>query len=86
MTTPQDLLIVAMDTETGHPVEHVEHGDLSLALAGAEVIDLLAAGAVGLDGDLIVPGPKPAPADRLLAEAAAALVPQAPHESVSDWL
>ncbi|MFD8985769.1 GPP34 family phosphoprotein [Streptomyces sp. NPDC059564] len=83
MTTPRDLLIVTMDTAPDRPVEQ---GELSLALAGAELIDLLAAGAVGLDGDRIVPGPRPEPADRLLGEAADALVREAPHESVEDWL
>ena len=67
MTTPRDLLIVAMDMEKVRPVEQ---GDLSLALAGAEVLDLLAAGALGLDGDLLVPGDRPATGDRLLDEAA----------------
>ncbi|MFD4866804.1 GPP34 family phosphoprotein [Streptomyces sp. NPDC058412] len=83
MTTPRDLLIIAMDTGSGSPVEQ---GELSLALAGAEVIDLLAAGAVGLDGDRIVPGDQAAPADRLLEEAAASLVREEPYESVADWL
>ncbi len=55
MSTPRDLMIVAMDVAPDRPVET---GDLSLALAGAEVVDLLAAGAVVLDGDLIVPNPK----------------------------
>ncbi|WP_330328802.1 GPP34 family phosphoprotein [Streptomyces sp. NBC_00536] len=83
MTTPRDLLIVAMDMETGRPVEQ---GELSLALAGAEVIDLLAAQAVRLDGDHIVPGYQPALADRLLGEAAGALVRTEPYEPVADWL
>jgi len=38
MTTPRHLLMVAMDLESGRSSEQ---GDLSLALAGAEVIDLL---------------------------------------------
>ncbi|MBT2452767.1 GPP34 family phosphoprotein [Streptomyces sp. ISL-43] len=83
MTTPRDLLIVAMDTGSSRPVEQ---GDLSLALAGAEVIDLLAAQAIRLDGDHIVPGYQPALADHLLDEAAASLVREAPYESVTDWL
>ncbi|MFD7033229.1 GPP34 family phosphoprotein [Streptomyces sp. NPDC059917] len=83
MTTPRDLLIVATDMEAGRPLEQ---GELSLALAGAEVIDLLAAGTVLLDGDHIVPGDRPAPDDPLLAGAAGALVREAPHESVADWL
>ncbi|WP_457757775.1 GPP34 family phosphoprotein [Streptomyces mirabilis] len=47
MTTARDLLITAMDVDPDRPVGQ---GDLSLALAGAEVIDLLAADAVHLDG------------------------------------
>ncbi|MCJ0871966.1 GPP34 family phosphoprotein [Streptomyces sp. AP-93] len=83
MTTPRDLLIIAMDVESGRTVEQ---GDLSLALAGAEVVDLLAARAVGLDGDHIVPGEVAALDDPLLDAAAASLVREAPYESVSDWL
>ncbi|CAM5292315.1 hypothetical protein SAVIM338S_00318 [Streptomyces avidinii] len=83
MTTPRDLLIIAMDTE---PSRAVEQGDLSLALAGAELIDLLAAGSITLHGDDIVPGDASVPADHLLGEAAAALVRTEPHESVTDWL
>lgn len=83
MTTPRDLLIVAMDMESVRPVEQ---GDLSLALAGAEVIDLLAARAIGLDGDRIVPGDRQVTGDRLMDEAAASLDRQAPYESVGDWL
>lgn len=83
MTTPRDLLIVTMDAEPGPPVEE---GDLSLALAGAEAVDLLAAGAAGLDGDRLVPGPAAATGDRLLDEAASLLVAEAPYESVEDWL
>ncbi|MFF3764085.1 GPP34 family phosphoprotein [Streptomyces sp. NPDC001922] len=84
MTTPRDLSIAAMDEAPRRPVEQ---GDLSLALAGAEVIDLLGAGAVTLDDDRIVPGGhRPALADRLLDEAAESLVREAPYESVDDWL
>ncbi|MFE9622348.1 GPP34 family phosphoprotein [Streptomyces sp. NPDC006527] len=86
MTTPRDLLIVALAEERGRPVEA---GDLSLALAGAELIDLLrlpASPAIRLDGGRIVPGHLDAPADRLLAEAAASLVMDDPWEPVGDWL
>ncbi|MCX5195447.1 GPP34 family phosphoprotein [Streptomyces sp. NBC_00249] len=83
MTTPRDLLIVAVDRGSGRPVEE---GDLSLALAGAEVIDLLAADAVRLAGEHIVPGYQQDLADRMLDEAAASLVREAPYESVTDWL
>ncbi|MFI6444393.1 GPP34 family phosphoprotein [Kitasatospora sp. NPDC050543] len=83
-TTPQDLLIVALDAESGHPPEQ---GELSLALAGAELIDLLGAQAVRLDDDdHIVPGYRPTITDRLLDQAASSLVRQAPYESVDEWL
>jgi hypothetical protein len=82
-STPRDLLIVAMDVESSRPVEA---GDLSLALAGAELVDLMGEGLVALDGDLLVPGVGRTPGDKLLAEAAAALVRQLPYESAEDWL
>lgn len=84
MTTPRDLLTVAMDAESGR--RPPERGDLSLALAGAELIDLLSAQAVRLDGDDIVPAHGPTIADRLLDQAASSLVRQSPYESVGDWL
>ncbi|MFF1914758.1 GPP34 family phosphoprotein [Streptomyces sp. NPDC058239] len=83
MTTPRDLLIAAMDMAASRPLER---GNLSLALAGAEMIDLLSAQAVRLDGDQIVPSHPPAMADRLLDEAASSLVREAPYESLEDWL
>lgn len=73
MTTPQDLIVVAMDVP---PDLLVDRGDLSLALAGAELIDLLAAKAVTLSGDRVVSAPRPEggqrTGDRLLDEALAA--------------
>jgi hypothetical protein len=81
MTTPRDLLIVAI--KSGRPLEQ---GDLSLALAGAEVIDLLGVQAIRLDGERIVPVHRRATGDRLLDEAAAAVVREEPYESVGDWL
>ncbi|MEV0905227.1 GOLPH3/VPS74 family protein [Streptomyces hokutonensis] len=83
MSTPRDLLIVAMDVAPDRPIES---GDLSLVLAGAEVVDLLAAEAVVLDGDLIVPNLQVPLPDGLLDDAASALVREAPYESVEDWL
>jgi len=64
----------------------VEQGDLSLALAAAEVFDLVEAKALVLDGDRILPSAQSPTGDRLLDEAAAALVRQEPYESVEDWL
>jgi hypothetical protein len=75
--------MVALDMESGRPPEQ---GDLSLALAGAEVIDLLDVRAIRLDGERIVPVHRPATGDRLLDEAASSLVRQEPYESVGDWL
>jgi hypothetical protein len=87
MSTPRDLMIVALDMAAGRPVGQ---GDLSLALAGAEAVDLLRTRTIELVGELIVPraapSPSPPPADRLLDDAASALVRQAPYERVEDWL
>ncbi|MFI6338093.1 GPP34 family phosphoprotein [Streptomyces sp. NPDC050535] len=88
MTTAQDLMIVAVDLAPGRSVEA---GDLSLALAGAELLDLVEAGAITLDGDRVVPNPQEPIGDRLfgdrlLDEASAALTRQSPYESVEDWL
>ncbi|MFE2322878.1 GPP34 family phosphoprotein [Streptomyces sp. NPDC059385] len=83
MYTAQDLFIIALEAPTERPVGQ---GDLSLALAGAELIDLIGAEAVALDDDLILPAPQWAQADRLLEGAASALVRQEPYESVEDWL
>ncbi|MGW0770843.1 GPP34 family phosphoprotein [Streptomyces sp. NPDC002676] len=83
MTTAEDLFIVSKDVPGERPVEQ---GDLSLALAGAELIDLLGARALSLDGERIVPGPPLTLGDRLLDEAEAALARQEPYETVEDWL
>ncbi|MFF8965459.1 GPP34 family phosphoprotein [Streptomyces globisporus] len=83
MTTAKDLFIIAMDPAPEHPVGQ---GDLSLALAGAELLDLLDAGTVTVDGDLVVPGGSSVPDDRLLAAAAAGITRQPPHERIEDWL
>lgn len=83
MSTPQDLMIVSMDVASSPPVEP---GDLSLALAGAELIDLLGARAVVLDGDRLVRGDGPVTGDHLLEQAASALVDGEPYETVEDWL
>ncbi|WP_127354806.1 GOLPH3/VPS74 family protein [Actinacidiphila soli] len=83
MTTPRDLLIVAMDRPSSRSVER---GDLSLALAGAELIDLLGAHAVRLDGDHIVPNLRRSVDDHLLDEAASSFAQQEPYDSVDDWL
>jgi hypothetical protein len=83
MTTPRDLLITAMDVTPSRPVEQ---GEMSLALAGAELVELLGAGAATLEGDRIVPGGRTVLGDRLLDQAAQALIREEPYESVEDWL
>ncbi|MBE8474551.1 GPP34 family phosphoprotein [Streptomyces justiciae] len=83
MNTARDLAIVALEASPGRSVEQ---GDLSLALAASELLDLVEAGALGLDGDRVVPGAQSAPVDPLLTEAAATAVRQEPYESVEDWL
>ncbi|MGW2936267.1 GOLPH3/VPS74 family protein [Streptomyces sp. NPDC001156] len=83
MTTARDLVLVALGLPSDRPVEQ---GDLSLALAGAEAIDLLESGALSLDGDRMVPGPGAATGDGLLDQADASLVRREPYETVDDWL
>ncbi len=83
MTTPRDLMLSAVDAEVSR---NVDRGDLSLALAGAELIDLLAVQAVHLHGERIVPAYRPTIPDRMLDESASSLVREMPYESVTDWL
>jgi hypothetical protein len=83
MNTARDLAIVALDAV---PSRQVEQGDLALALAAAEVFDLIEAKALVLDGDRILPSAPSPTGDRLLDEAASSLVRQEPYESVEDWL
>ncbi|MFF3514397.1 GPP34 family phosphoprotein [Streptomyces sp. NPDC002573] len=83
MATARDLLTVALDADPGR---RAEPGDLSLGLAGAELLDLMDLRALTLDGVLIAPSDPPVTDDRLLREAAAALRRQPPYESVEDWL
>jgi hypothetical protein len=82
MSTARDLLIVTLEPGGGP----VERGDLSLALAAAEAVDLLGAGVIGLAGDRVEPRAADAPDDRLLAEAAASVRREEPYETVGDWL
>ncbi|GGT31440.1 GOLPH3/VPS74 family protein [Streptomyces chromofuscus] len=83
MTTARDLALVVLGLPPGHTVEQ---GDLSLALAGAEAVDLLAVGALTLDGDRLVPDGRAATGDRLLDHALASLARHEPHPVVRDWL
>ncbi|MER8234926.1 GPP34 family phosphoprotein [Streptomyces sp. NPDC094049] len=83
MTTAKDLFLSAMEPEPGRSVGQ---GDLSLALAGAELIDLIGAGAVTVDGDRVVPGGAWAPDDPLLRQAVAEVDREAAPEPIEDWL
>ncbi|MFI6289887.1 GPP34 family phosphoprotein [Streptomyces sp. NPDC051018] len=83
MTTARDLMITAVDAAADRPVSQ---GELSLALAGAELVDLLGEGAVILDADLIVPAGLRALGDPLLDQATASVTRDKPYESVEDWL
>ncbi|MDT0611081.1 GOLPH3/VPS74 family protein [Streptomyces lancefieldiae] len=83
MTTARNLLVITLDSAGDPPVRA---GDLSLALAGAELIDLCAARVVELREDRIVPGRLPAPADVLLEQAFASFIREEPYETISDWL
>ncbi|MEV0777311.1 GPP34 family phosphoprotein [Streptomyces sp. NPDC050428] len=83
MTQPRDLVITTLEVAASRPPGQ---GDLSLALAGAELIDLLDARAARLEDDRIVPGENPALDDRLLDEALSSLPRQEPYETVEEWL
>lgn len=83
MNTARDLAIVALDAA---PDRRVEQGDLSLALAGAEIFDLIEAKALVLDGDRILPNAQAPVGDRLLDDAVSTLVRREPYEVVEDWL
>ncbi|MFD9718116.1 GPP34 family phosphoprotein [Streptomyces sp. NPDC059076] len=83
MTTAKDLFIITLHPGAKQPVGQ---GDLSLALAGAELIDLIDAGTVTVDDDRIVPGGPPTLDDRLAVEAVAGLTRQPPYEQIEDWL
>ncbi|RPK54572.1 hypothetical protein EES43_28780 [Streptomyces sp. ADI96-02] len=83
MSRAKELFIIAVDPG---PEQAVGQGDLSLALAGAELIDLVEAEVVTVDGDRIVPGGRATPGDRLLGEAAEGLIRQPPYERIEDWL
>lgn len=83
MTTAHDLALIALGLP---PERSVEQGDLSLALAGAEAVDLLDSGALTLDGDRMVPAAPVASGDPLLDQADAALLRREPYETVDAWL
>ncbi|UGQ12002.1 GPP34 family phosphoprotein [Yinghuangia sp. ASG 101] len=90
MSTAQDLFALALDTaeagDVGSGGRFIGQGEVSLALAGAELADLVAAGAADLDGDRIVPGPPGAAGAGIERAAADAVVRERPYETVEDWL
>ncbi|MFG3103663.1 GPP34 family phosphoprotein [Streptomyces sp. NPDC048182] len=87
MDTARDLFVITSSTPAARSLAQ---GDVSLALAAAEVLDLRDAGALRLDGDRLVPAAdRPWHADdldALLARAMDQLVAEAPYETVEDWL
>ncbi|WP_328580809.1 GOLPH3/VPS74 family protein [Streptomyces sp. NBC_00370] len=83
MTTSCDLLLVVMDSAATTPVES---GDLSLALAGAELIDLAAEDCVRLADNRVLPGSRRTGPDGLLDGAVSSMVREAPFETVDEWL
>lgn len=87
MTTARNLLVITMGRAGDQPVRS---GDLSLALAGAELIDLFTSSAVEFHDDRIVPriapGVRPPAADELLETALASLRRAEPYEPIGDWL
>ncbi|MFE0450986.1 GPP34 family phosphoprotein [Streptomyces sp. NPDC058914] len=67
MTTAQDLAIVALGAAAHRSLEQ---GDLSLALAGAEMLDPIQARALVVEGDRILPSAPTPTGERLSDEAA----------------
>ncbi|MEU6657559.1 GPP34 family phosphoprotein [Streptomyces sp. NPDC046821] len=83
MNTARDLLLISLDREHGVPADQ---GALSLALAGAELIDLMNMEALAVQGERIVPGLAAAHGDDMLSQAVSLLVRAEPYELVDDWL
>lgn len=83
MATAQRLSALAV-VLGGEP--RVEQGDLSLALAAAELIDLTEAQAVLLDGDRVLPAAPVRTGCPMLIEAASQVVRDFPYETVVGWL
>lgn len=84
MNTARDVAVLALAVTPGTPVEQ---GDVSLVLAGAELLDLAEAGALAVEADRVVPTAQAGPTgDPLLDEAARQLVREEPYEPVEDWL
>ncbi|MFE0358897.1 GPP34 family phosphoprotein [Streptomyces nigra] len=83
MTTALGLSALAASPGIDAPPEP---GDLSLSLAGAELVDLVDLQAVLLDDGRLLPAASPRIQDDLLLEAASTIVRDAPYETVEQWL
>ncbi|MFF0478442.1 GPP34 family phosphoprotein [Streptomyces sp. NPDC004284] len=83
MTTARDLALFVLSLP---PERAVEQGDLSLALAGAEAVDLLKNGSLALDGDRMAPRSDRGTGDRLLDQALASAVRQQSWQTIQSWL
>ncbi|MEJ1201638.1 MULTISPECIES: GPP34 family phosphoprotein [unclassified Streptomyces] len=84
MNTARDLFVITLEVPSSRPIAQ---GDVSLVLAGAELVDLRDAHVLRLDGDRIVPlDDHPDGTDALTAQASAQLVTEPPYETVEQWL
>ncbi|MFF4887740.1 GPP34 family phosphoprotein [Streptomyces nigra] len=83
MTTALGLSALAASPGIDAPPEL---GDLSLSLAGAELVDLVDLQAVLLNDGRLLPAASPRIQDDLLLEAASTIIRDAPYETVEQWL
>lgn len=84
MNTARDLFVITLEVPSSRPIAQ---GDVSLVLAGAELVDLRDAHVLRLDGDRIVPlGEHADGTNALTAQASAQLVTEPPYETVEQWL
>ncbi|MER7738319.1 GPP34 family phosphoprotein [Streptomyces sp. NPDC096538] len=83
MTTAHDLAALAAAPGTDPAPDR---GDLSLVLAGAELLDLADARAVVLGAERITPVVAPHDVDPMLMEAASEITREPPYETVESWL
>ncbi|MBQ1095382.1 GPP34 family phosphoprotein [Streptomyces sp. b94] len=84
MNTARDLFVITLEVPSSRPIAQ---GDVSLVLAGAELVDLRDAHVLRLDGDRIVPLDDHADGtNTLTAQASAQLVTEPPYETVEQWL
>jgi hypothetical protein len=79
----EGLLLVGLDESRG--AAKLDWGGLETALAGAVLLDLAGQDHLVAEGDVLVPGPAPAPADPLLAHALAVIAGDRPR-SAKHWV